>query len=165
MMAGQPVMALSPEDLLPYPCLHACRHMWEQLKWVGDVALLIATPLDWPRIWARAEADGCVRAMSVALCLARGVWGAELPPVCQSHAETAAALANRVPWDRKPTHTEQIAFQLACTEGWRRKVALGATFLRPTVADTSSAGVPFAMSYVLRARRVLFRLARTSAGS
>lgn len=165
MMAGRPVMTLSPEDLLPYLCLHACRHMWEQLKWVCDVALVVASPLDWPRIWARAEAEGYVRALSVALYLARDVWGAELPPAAQPQANRGAALARRVPWDRKPSRAEQIAFQLACAEGWRRKVALGASFLRPTIADGCGARVPFAASYFLRARRVLFGLVRPSAGS
>jgi hypothetical protein len=148
-VAGRLVPSLAPEVLLPYLCAHASKHGWDSFKWVRDVALLAARPLDWSRVWDLARRERCTRSLSVGLTLARELTDAEFPPEAAPRDPLAATLARSVSWDRAPSRSRQIAFQFRCAEGLGQKLRLAAAFLHPTPADGHAAGI-FA-----RSRRVL----------
>lgn len=41
-VAGTPLPVLADQDLLPYLCGHGARHCWFRLKWLADIAALLA---------------------------------------------------------------------------------------------------------------------------
>src|SRR5262249_34123103 len=56
-VAGKPVAAPSPEDLLLILCMHGAKHLWKYLGWVCDVAeVLRAHPaVDWDVLRGQAR--------------------------------------------------------------------------------------------------------------
>ena len=80
--AGGTVPTLAPEDLLLILCAHGCKHSWERLVWVCDVAELVrarSETLDWDLLLERATAMGIRRILFLGLFLAKDLLGAELP--------------------------------------------------------------------------------------
>lgn len=77
---GRDILALSPEDLLLYLCIHASRHYWLQLDFVVCVAALLRKEprLDWDLIFRLAGSYGAVRMVLLGCHLAREFLGAEL---------------------------------------------------------------------------------------
>lgn len=75
------VKVLSPEDHLIVLCAHGSKHVWEQLKWVCDVAELVrAYPhLNWTIVESSARAWGCWRLVLLGLALARALFGSTIP--------------------------------------------------------------------------------------
>lgn len=75
------VHGLAPEDLLIVLCVHGSKHVWEELKWVCDVAELLRSHrhLDWERIYSNASAWRCRRLVSMGLSLAHRLLDAPLP--------------------------------------------------------------------------------------
>ncbi|HEV2916069.1 MAG TPA: nucleotidyltransferase family protein [Pyrinomonadaceae bacterium] len=73
--------ALAPEDLLLVLCVHGCKHLWERLAWLCDVAELVAAHpgMDWEKLLAEARALGVRRMLSLGLFLAHDLLDAPLP--------------------------------------------------------------------------------------
>jgi hypothetical protein len=80
-VANTTVQGLAPEDLLIVLCVHGSKHVWEELKWVCDVAELLRSHrhLDWERIYLNASTWRCRRLVSMGLSLAHRLLDAPLP--------------------------------------------------------------------------------------
>ena len=80
-LAGVEVPWFAPEDLLFVLCLHGCKHKWDTLKWLVDIAeLLRAHPgLDWREITDLARRTGSERMLMIGLVLAHDLLNAPLP--------------------------------------------------------------------------------------
>ena len=80
-LANKIVQGLAPEDLLVVLCVHGSKHVWEELKWVCDVAELLRLHqnLDWERIFRNASTWRCRRLVYMGLTLAHLVLDAPLP--------------------------------------------------------------------------------------
>ena len=58
-LADTSVLNLSPEDLLLYLCVHGCKHVWQRLAWITDIAELLRHPqLEWRRVTEQATRLG-----------------------------------------------------------------------------------------------------------
>ena len=70
------------ESLLLVLCLHGCKHKWDTLKWVVDVAELLRLhpELNWPEMMACARRTGAERMLALGLFLAHELLDAPLPP-------------------------------------------------------------------------------------
>lgn len=84
-LGGTTVRTLSDEDLLLVICVHSATHLWQQLKWICDVAELVrARPdLDWDKTMRRAEELGSKRMLLLGLFLAENLLGTALPEEVQ----------------------------------------------------------------------------------
>jgi hypothetical protein len=166
-IAGRPVPSLSAEDLLPYLCIHGCKHAWASLKWVCDIERVVTSaPVPWSRLWERAAAEGFARHLSVGLLLARDLLGADLPAAATAGVDPVASkFAASLRWERQPTRADEVIFQLRCAAGLKQKLRVGSSFLRPTPTDSASHRLPFYPAYFLRrAARVLVCQGLTLAG-
>src|SRR5262249_45389875 len=81
-VAGAPVLALAPEDLLLYLAVHlAVHHGLVGLVWYWDLALLLARrPLDWDAIGDRAARWRVRGALAFALAGVQATFGIAAPP-------------------------------------------------------------------------------------
>ena len=95
-----PARALDPGDTLIWLAIHGAKEEWAGLKGVADVAAFVHRHLaiDWPDLRARAAAQGCARAVDVALLLAADLLGSRLPyaPVDRRALPIASAAAARL---------------------------------------------------------------------
>ncbi|MDH4299240.1 MAG: nucleotidyltransferase family protein, partial [Dehalococcoidia bacterium] len=83
-LARTEVLALAPEDLLLYVCLHAAKHTAANMiiRMLCDITEIVdyfAGGLDWPAICVRARQWGVGRAVYVLLRLARELLDAAIP--------------------------------------------------------------------------------------
>lgn len=79
-LAGMQVQTFARPDLLLLLCLHGCRHLWERMKWVTDVAeLLRVNDVPWDTVLRNARSVGGRRALLVGLVLAHELLSAPLP--------------------------------------------------------------------------------------
>ena len=100
-LAGRKVQQMAPEDLLLILSVHGCKHLWERLSWVCDIAELICThpQLDWQQTVDRARAQGAQRMLRIAMLLAHRLLNAPLPEEmrCWAAADhTAESLMHQV---------------------------------------------------------------------
>ncbi len=98
-IAGQQVRSLRLEACLLVLSMHAAKHRWVQLKFICDIAEILAVPdLDWRYALKEADDLGLKRALSTGLILAQGLLGASPPPIVMQNLKidrTAKALAAR----------------------------------------------------------------------
>lgn len=78
--AGLPTLA--GDELFAYLCVHGGAHAWSRLKWIADVAALIAPADDAEiaRLYARSQAMGAGRSVAQALLLCADLFDRDLPP-------------------------------------------------------------------------------------
>jgi hypothetical protein len=77
---GRRMRTLCAEDLLLVLCVHAAKHVWVQLSWLGDIAQLTKSRrLDWDAIHDEAQRLGIERIVSLNLFLAHKLLGSTLP--------------------------------------------------------------------------------------
>lgn len=78
---GQTVQTFSPEDLLLILCAHGCKHLWQRLGWVCDVAehLRSHPHIQWSIVLERATQIGGRRMLFMGLFLASTLLDAEVP--------------------------------------------------------------------------------------
>jgi hypothetical protein len=78
---GVRVPHLSAEDLLMILAAHGTKERWRRLRWITDIAELIANDraLDWERACNRARRLGGERMLLLAVALANNILGASLP--------------------------------------------------------------------------------------
>src|SRR5690606_18055592 len=91
---GAAVWTLAPEAAFLYLCLHGAQHAWSRLKWLADVAALVAKldEAELTRRYAAARARGLHRAMGQALLLAERLFGVPAPAAVREDAARDAAL-------------------------------------------------------------------------
>lgn len=78
---GAAIPTLAIDALFAYICNHGATHMWARLRWLADVAALIAREPDGgDRLWHGAVARGQGRAAASAILLARRYLAAPPPP-------------------------------------------------------------------------------------
>ncbi len=92
---------LSPEDALLVLSVHGFKHLWSCLKWVCDIANLLASPeeLDWTYIVNEASRMGAMRVLLVALSLANQMCQARAPDSIQPRLgrdPVAASIAREI---------------------------------------------------------------------
>jgi len=81
LVAGTAVLSLAPADLLLVLCVHGCKHLWEKLGMVCDVAQLVrAGGLNWEAVLRRAHELGTQRILLLGLTLAHDLLQAPVPP-------------------------------------------------------------------------------------
>jgi hypothetical protein len=80
-LAGTAVLNLSPEDLLLYLSVHGCKHLWQRLLWLCDIAELLRVhpELEWKRVMEQARMLGSERMLLLSLLLAHQLLGILLP--------------------------------------------------------------------------------------
>ncbi len=80
-LGDREVMALSPEDLLLYLCIHGAKHTWNRLLWLSDIAELIESSptLRYDQVVERASARHLTRMLLLGVALSRDLLGVTLP--------------------------------------------------------------------------------------
>jgi Uncharacterised nucleotidyltransferase len=96
-VVGEEVQSLRLETYLLVLSMHAAKHRWVQLKFICDIAEILAVPdLDWRYVLEEADDLGLKRALGTGLLLAQRLLGASLPPKLAQNLKidrTAKALA------------------------------------------------------------------------
>lgn len=78
---GAALPTLGSEALFAYLCGHGAAHMWARLRWLADVAALLAqAPDGGDRLWQGAVARGQGRAAASAILLSHRLLGVAPPP-------------------------------------------------------------------------------------
>jgi len=72
-----PTLARAP--LFVYLCAHGAQHGWARLKWLADLAALLAQAGDTPELFRAAEEAGAGRCAAQALALCETLFGLEPP--------------------------------------------------------------------------------------
>jgi hypothetical protein len=80
LVENKEIRTLSPKDHLLLLCEHGCRHCWERLSWIADVAGLVSThpSLNLTELVSAREKCGGRRMVSLGLCLASDLLGLPL---------------------------------------------------------------------------------------
>jgi len=79
-IAGEEVRSLRLETYLLLLSMHAAKHRWVQLKFVCDIAEILAVPdLDWHFVLQEADDLGLKRALGTGVLLAQCLLGAVVP--------------------------------------------------------------------------------------
>jgi hypothetical protein len=98
---GLSTRVFSSEDLLILLSVHGFKHAWNRIKWVADIAELVASDhrLSWDEIESRAAAIGASRIVHVGILLAADRIGAAVPEAAERWArndQAAVALSRFV---------------------------------------------------------------------
>lgn len=93
-LAGTTVPHLPLQDMLLILCAHGCKHRWERLKWICDIAEVIRVhnEADWGQILEHARRMGAWRMLALGLFLASNLLGAPLPGQISQRIQADAAL-------------------------------------------------------------------------
>lgn len=167
--SGMRLATLATEELFAYLCVHGATHGWSRLKWIADVAALLAgrEPAEIVRLHRRAVELGAGRATAQALLLSSDLLGLPLPPalkrelrgdraVRQLAAVALRAMARGGSREINETVFGTVAIHvvnLRLMKGWRFKAAeIRRKFAGP--GETSLAGA------LLAGPRWLLRRAR-----
>jgi len=83
---GSSLPTLAGDELFAYLCVHGGAHAWSRLKWIADVAALIAPADDAEiaRLYARSQAMGAGRSVAQALLLCADLFDRDLPPALEA---------------------------------------------------------------------------------
>lgn len=152
----RPVRSFAPEMLLLTLCVHGAKHepnAWGRLKWILDVARVIAvrSDLDWDRLAGLATEAGCRRILHVGLRLASSLLGAAPPSRIMDGVEADAAardlasrLENRLFVEApQSTPVDRLRFELHVRERRRDRIrVLLGRALVPDTRDLSSVRLP-----------------------
>ncbi len=155
-LAGREVPGMALEDLVLALCIHGSKHEWTELRWICDIAELVARQpgVDWAAALARAETQGCARMLRPGLALAERVLGEPLPAAARTATladATALALAAHVEarlfdvdYDA-PSVFRVSRFRLRMRERARDRVAcLARTLATPQGGERALRGAPAA---------------------
>lgn len=172
---GRSIRTLAPEDHLLYVCAHGTWHRWAKLKWIADVAGLLAriSDLDFGVIRTQAEHSGALRRVRLGVGLAHQLLGASVPPGWRRDIVGDPAVSKMVQTVRnawlftyRTTDADPwvaLRFQLRARERWRDRWA----FLRrelphlvgPSDQDRAAVPLPSVLEWlylVVRPFRVLW---------
>ncbi len=78
---GVPMRRLDGDGLLLYLCDHGAKHKWSRLKWLSDVAMLLARPREqpWEELFAAAKRLDAAVSLAEASLLTQWLYGLKLP--------------------------------------------------------------------------------------
>ena len=76
---GISLPTLADDELFAYLCVHGALHHWARLKWLADVAALVAREKEPERLYRASLAVGAGRCSAVALLLCHRLFGTILP--------------------------------------------------------------------------------------
>jgi hypothetical protein len=93
---GAGIRHLNGDALLLFLCDHGTKHRWSLIKWLGDVAMLLAVPraAPWGDLFALAARWDLEQPLAEAALLVHSLYGAELPPSMVRHDAASAAYAS-----------------------------------------------------------------------
>ena len=173
-LGGRIVANLAAEDLLLVLCVHASKHLWGRLQWIGDVAELVRVRpgLDWNRVRDHARRSGTLRMLRLGLRLARDLLGAGLPEAMDAEVgrdSASAALAAQVverlleePFT-PATGFDELRFHLRGRERLRDRVRY-CLRLPLTPSERDWAGTPGSARWLTALARRPLRLLRERGG-
>lgn len=86
---GRFLPTLGPDELFAYLSVHGASSAWFRLKWIADVAALLAPvpPDEIERLYRRSQQLGAGRASAQALLLCRRLFGTAIPPALAAELE------------------------------------------------------------------------------
>jgi hypothetical protein len=128
---GVDIPTLAMQDLFPVLCVHGAKHFWRQLKWICDIAEIVAGQggdLDWTALQRRAVDWDCYRVLLLGLHLAGDMFGITLPPSIREKANSLPAVhsltAQIKAWmfraiDPRLTMSERLLFRVRSRERLR----------------------------------------------
>ena len=183
-LEGSDVPIFRPEDLLLILCVHGCKHRWERLDWLCDVAELVRShaEINWAEVIEQARALGAERMLYVGLLVINEMFQVPLPqailerarsqPVvrllaaqvneCVCREPGAAADLLESPLTSEGIMITTLYFHLRVRERVRDKVRYGSYFLhlalRPGKRDQALMPLPAPLSflyYLLRPLRLV----------
>jgi len=141
MVANKTVQVLAPEDLLVILCVHGSKHVWEQLKWVCDVAELLRVHqhLDWERIFKNTSTWHCQRLVYMGLSLAHLLLDAPVPERVLARFSTDSdvqMLSRRIPFTLLADHhagvkeNQAVALYFSLKDSWLERWKFGLMLCR-----------------------------------
>lgn len=175
-MGGKTLYTLAPEDLLLMLCVHGTCHHWSRLSWIVDVAETVSAEqeIDWEMFLEHARRLGVRRIVYLALRLAEGLLGANLPEKVRQQVQadrSVEQLERQVrEWlfrqDQALELSKEAAFFIHSRERWRDRWPYYRIYLRaflrmilePTEADTAWISLPPSLNllyYMLRPVRII----------
>jgi hypothetical protein len=178
-LGGEAVPTLSPADTLLLATAHGCKHGWERLAWVCDVAewLRVHRDADWQAIHGQASRLGCRRMVLLGLVLARDLLGSELPDDVMRDLRkdlTVLSLARQVygqlflEEELRPGLLGRWLFHVRARERLQDRLRyLLRLGLAPTVFDWQAAPLPsrlYFLSYLVRPVRLATKYTRSAMG-
>ena len=89
-----PIRTLSKDDLFSYICVHGGRHCFSRLKWLADIAALLAkeSAEEIARLYRAADQRGAGRSAGEALLLCGQFLNADIPPPLLAELESDWAI-------------------------------------------------------------------------
>lgn len=170
-VGGASALALAPEDLLLFLCLHGSKHGWNRLLWLCDVTQLLRhhPQLDWDSLLSRARQAQGWRMLLLGLFLARELLNAPLSPEIEQSLRREPAVARLAepikhrhyhgpvdtfvkPWQVGNFNAQLEDSSLGRFTDWLRRL------VTPTVNDLNSVQLPRALYpvyYLIRPFRLL----------
>jgi hypothetical protein len=179
-IAGRSVFTFAPMNLLLILCAHGCKHRWEKMKWICDVAELVRAKgkeIDWRKIQQEASREGVSRMLSLGLFLAHELLGANLPGEILQKAQSdfrGKAIFRKIRGrlfsrsDKSPGGFERVLFYLRTKDRWRDRAQFCFSYLSqclrvvvtPTSKERVSLPLPaplFFIYYLLRPLRLMVK--------
>jgi hypothetical protein len=169
-LAGAQVPGIALEDLLLILAAHGIKHAWHRLKWIRDLAGLLALhpELDWDLVLRQAQRLKAERLLLLALLLPHVLLGAPLPGEVLQRAEPeVVSLVAHVARlllqtrgeepSRKECHSVYLRSRPGLSERARFLTELAFT---PTLAEWESLKLPdplYPLYHLYRPARLLFR--------
>ena len=165
-LCGTTVPTFCSEDVLLLLSLHGLKHLFFQLRWICDIAQLVALGLDWPLALARAKESRATRTVLLAAAVARDLLDAQLPEsvAAQIHSDPEIVrLVREVRMHLGDSHAEdrrgRHGFYARALSGPRDRFLYAfRTLTSPTEAEWGTARLPGPLYPV-------YRIARLSAGT
>lgn len=169
-VAGAQLPGVGVEDQLLILAIHGIKHAWYQLKWVRDVAGLLATQpdLDWDAVFREARRLHAERLVLLAVLLPHLLLSVPLPGDVLARADPAARrLAVQVArlllrsLGREPAPRTCYSVYLRARPRWQQRLRfLGELLFTPTLAEWESLRLPdaaFPLYHLYRPFRLVFR--------
>lgn len=98
-LAGQDTFLFAPAHLLVYLCAHGSKSLWARLRWISDVAFLLAKDFDdafWEKLMIAARKSNSERMLLIGLQLAHQLLKAPLPDTVKADIRADANVTTLV---------------------------------------------------------------------
>lgn len=156
-LRGRQVLAPSDEDLLLILAVHGTKDLWERLKWVCGLAVMLESrpDVDWRALIDGAAAKGLRRTLLLGLFLAHDLLGATLHEEVMREVERERAVAGlaRVVregvFESPPGLARRTLFHLRARERWRDRMRYCALFaVTTTPVDWAAMRLPRRLAFL-----------------
>lgn len=169
-LAGSQVLSIAVEDLLLILAAHGIKHAWHRLKWIRDVAGLLARhpELDWDSVLRQARRLKSERLLLLGLLLPHALLGAPLPDEVLQRADSEVVrltghVARLLLQTRgeEPSRRECYSAYLRARPGLSERARfLAELAFTPTLVEWNCLRLPdplFPLYHLYRPARLLFR--------